>query len=94
MQKWFGEIGVEELDWPAQRPDLNPIAHLWDELDAECEPGGLITQNQCPTSLMLLWLNGSKSPQQCLKKKPSQKSGGCFSSKGGTNSILMRMILE
>jgi hypothetical protein len=33
VQKWFDEIGVEELDWPAQRPDLNPIKHLWDELE-------------------------------------------------------------
>ena len=32
MQKWFVEIGVEELDSPAQSPDLNPIEHLSDEL--------------------------------------------------------------
>ena len=32
IQKWFVEIGVEELDCPAQGPGLNPIELLWDEL--------------------------------------------------------------
>ena len=34
-------------------------------LNADCEPG-LIAQHQCSTSLMLLWLNVSKSLQQCF----------------------------
>ncbi|CDQ89753.1 unnamed protein product [Oncorhynchus mykiss] len=33
IQKWFVEIGVEELDWPAQSVDLNPIEQFWDELE-------------------------------------------------------------
>ena len=47
--KWFVEIGVEELDWPAQRPDLNPIEHIWDELERR-----LLARPNHPTSVPLL----------------------------------------
>ena len=33
IQKWFVEIGVEELDWAADSSDLNLIEHLWGELE-------------------------------------------------------------
>ena len=38
IQNWFVEIVVEELDWAAQSPDLNPIKHLWDELELRLQP--------------------------------------------------------
>ena len=43
IQKWFVEISVEELDWPAQSPDLK---HLWDELESR-----LRTRPNRPTSV-------------------------------------------
>ncbi|GFY12394.1 transposable element Tcb1 transposase [Trichonephila clavipes] len=48
-QAWFDEMGVLKLDWPSQSPDLNPIQHLWDEIERR-----LCSQPNRPSSLQVL----------------------------------------
>lgn len=33
LKKWLSQFGLEEHDSSAHSPDLNPIQHIWDELE-------------------------------------------------------------
>lgn len=70
------------LDWPAQSPDPNPIVQLWDGVEL-VEVSGLF---QCPNSLMLVSLNGSKSCSNVLNTSAVIPAGG-------TNTIKIIPIL-
>lgn len=59
LKRQFSDLCVRELGRPEQSPVLNPIEHLWDELELR-----LWARPYQPTSVLLLWcLNGSKCLQ-------------------------------
>lgn len=59
IKKCFSELVEKYILVASQNPDLHPIKHLWDELNADCE-SEFITQHQCTTPLMLFSLQRKK----------------------------------
>ena len=96
IQKWFVKTGVEELDWPAQSPDNNPIKHLWDELERR-----LRARPNRPTSVPDLthpleaeWKQIHAAMLQHVVGSLPRRVEAAIATKGGTNCIIMPMILE
>jgi hypothetical protein len=52
VQEWFQEHDSEFslLQWPDESPDLNPIVHLWEEME-----GAIQSRDPLPATLTQLW---------------------------------------
>ena len=81
-------------DESAQSPDLNPIEHLWDELEhrLRTRPNHTTSVADLTNALVAEWKQVPAAMFQHLLESLPRR--GCYSCKGGTNSILMPMNLE
>lgn len=52
--QWYADNNVHRLDWPAQSPDLNPIEHLWDELDLRLRSREMLSISKIDGSVSFL----------------------------------------
>ena len=85
LQKPFVEIGVEELDWPAQSPDLNPIEHLWDELERllRARPNRLTSVLDLTNALVAEWKQVPAVKFQHLMESLPRRVEAVIAVKGG-----------
>ena len=69
----FDEFGVEELQWPAQSPDLNlTFKHLWDELEYQTSMLCHLLHHTCgafPKAAQ----TGLQTTELFVKKAPEQR---------------------
>ena len=84
-QEWLEDHRIDQLMWPAQSPDLNPIENLWRTLKRR-----LNNYERAPTSIHELWKRVEVewykiSPQECKKLVDSmpQRIRECMKAKGG-----------
>ena len=85
IQKWFVKIGVEELDWPAQSPNLNPIEHLWDELEhrLRARPNRPTSVRNLTNALLAEWKQGPTAMFQHLVESLPRRVEAVIAAKGG-----------
>ena len=81
----FVEIGVEELDWPAQSPDLNRI--LLDELERQLQasPNHLTSVPSLTNALKAEWNIAPPAMFQHLVESLPRRVEAVIAAKGGPN---------
>lgn len=57
MKTWFAKVGVEELECPAETPDLNRTEHLYDEFESP-----VLEWAQIPPATL-------QNPEECFPRK-------------------------
>ena len=55
VKNWLNKEGIECLTWPPFSPDLNPIEHLWDELERRMKKHHPKNENELRHALQAEW---------------------------------------
>lgn len=55
VTNWLNRNRVERLSWPSFSPDLNPIEHLWDEVERRLKKKQPKNQNELRSHLTEIW---------------------------------------
>jgi transposase len=71
IDDFLEQNGIEKLPWPAQSPDLNPIEHLWDEMERRMRAKCPKNKNEMKKLFVETWNNiGSDVTKKLVESMP------------------------
>ncbi|CAF3909144.1 unnamed protein product [Rotaria magnacalcarata] len=57
VTNWLDQKQVERLKWPSYSPDINPIEHLWDEVERRMKKVHPKNEKELKEALLRVWNN-------------------------------------
>ena len=57
VTKWLDEKEFERVKWPSFSPDLNPIEHIWDEVEGRMRTEKPKNEFELKQALLKIWYN-------------------------------------
>lgn len=73
VRMWLAHHIKHTLPHPPQSPDLNPIEHLWEELDRRVKKRSISTKAELKVALMEEWQNiGAETTQKLVSSMPNR----------------------
>uniref|UniRef100_A0A2Q4THU9 Tc1-like transposase DDE domain-containing protein n=1 Tax=Caenorhabditis japonica TaxID=281687 RepID=A0A2Q4THU9_CAEJA len=82
VANWFRRRRVDLLEWPSQSPDLNPIEHMWEELERRLKEVRASNANQKFAQLEAAWKSIPMTVVQTLLDSMPRRCQAVIDAKG------------
>ncbi len=85
VQRWLRRQDFSVLEWPPQSPDLNPIEHLWNEVDRHLRLFGTLStyKDDLWEKIQVVWQNIEVEYVQKLIRTMPTRVVDLLAAKGG-----------
>ena len=83
VKKWFEEEELELLPWPSLSPDLNPIEHLWVEIDKKLARVSLDSMAELEEALQKYWSEITRQEVLTLIESMPRRVQAVIAARGG-----------
>lgn len=85
VNNFLEQEGIERMEWPARSPDLNPIEHLWDQLQRAVlrQPRPPQTVQELENALRRAWAAIAQEAIRRLIRSMPRRCRDCIRVRGG-----------